>query len=232
MASPLPEPDVDLVRDDVARALAEDIGDGDCTAWLIPANRSLATRVVCREDAVLAGRAWFDEAFRQLDTEIAIRWSADEGERLRPDREVCRVQGPARAILTAERTALNFLQTLSGTATRTRRYVDAVAGTGAVVLDTRKTLPGLRRAQKYAVLCGGGANHRIGLFDAVLIKENHIAAAGSITAAQFLQRFIDSDIHWIHVDLAASNHKGGLAHIATDTTGFGVRYTLNLLQQQ
>jgi nicotinate-nucleotide pyrophosphorylase (carboxylating) len=170
MASPLPEPDVDLVRDDVARALGEDIGDGDCTASLIPANRSLATRVVCREDAVLAGRAWFDEAFRQLDAEIAIAWSADEGERLRPDREVCRVQGPARAILTAERTALNFLQTLSGTATRTRRYVDAVAGTGAVVLDTRKTLPGLRRAQKYAVLCGGGANHRVGLFDAVLIK--------------------------------------------------------------
>jgi nicotinate-nucleotide pyrophosphorylase (carboxylating) len=183
MASPLPEPDVDLVRDDVARALGEDIGDGDCTASLIPANRSLATRVVCREDAVLAGRAWFDEAFRQLDAEIAIAWSADEGERLRPDREVCRVQGPARAILTAERTALNFLQTLSGTATRTRHYVDAVAGTGAVVLDTRKTLPGLRRAQKYAVLCGGGANHRVGLFDAVLIKENHIAAAGSITAA-------------------------------------------------
>ena len=203
MASPLPEPDVDLVRDDVARALAEDIGDGDCTASLIPANRSLATRVVCREDAVLAGRAWFDEAFRQLDTEIAIRWSADEGERLRPDREVCRVQGPARAILTAERTALNFLQTLSGTATRTRRYVDAVTGTGTVVLDTRKTLPGLRRAQKYAVLCGGGHNHRIGLFDAILIKENHIRAAGSITRVlqEAFERFPHVEVE-IEVELS------------------------------
>ena len=183
MVSPLPRPDGEQVRDDVANALREDVGDGDCTASLIPADRSLATRVVCREDAVLAGRAWFDETFRQLDAGIRVEWSADDGERLQPDRVVCQMSGPARAILTGERTALNFLQTLSGTATRTRRYVDAVAGTGAVVLDTRKTLPGLRRAQKYAVLCGGGANHRIGLFDAVLIKENHIAAAGSITAA-------------------------------------------------
>ena len=183
MAAPLPRPDAGLVRDDVARALSEDVGGGDCTADLVPAGRVLATRVVCREEAVLAGRAWFDETFRQLDPSIRVDWAADEGERLQPDREVCRLHGPARAVLTGERTALNFLQTLSGTATRTRRYVDAVAGTGAVVLDTRKTLPGLRRAQKYAVLCGGGANHRIGLFDAVLIKENHIAAAGSITAA-------------------------------------------------
>jgi nicotinate-nucleotide pyrophosphorylase (carboxylating) len=183
VAAPLPRPDRDLVRDDVARALREDVGEGDCTASLIPADRSLATRVVCREDAVLAGCDWFDETFHQLDPGIHVEWTADEGERLRADREVCRLSGPARFILTGERTALNFLQTLSGTATRTRRYVDAVAGTGVVVLDTRKTLPGLRRAQKYAVLCGGGANHRIGLFDAVLIKENHIAAAGSITAA-------------------------------------------------
>ena len=183
MAARLPRPDAAVVRDDVARALREDVGSGDCTAALIPADRSLATRVVCREDAVLAGRAWFDETFRQLDDGVRVDWSAEEGERLQPDREVCRMRGPARAILTGERTALNFLQTLSGTATRTRRYVDAIAGTGTVVLDTRKTLPGLRRAQKYAVLCGGGANHRIGLFDAVLIKENHIAAAGTIRAA-------------------------------------------------
>jgi nicotinate-nucleotide pyrophosphorylase (carboxylating) len=183
VAAPLPRPDSGLVRDDVARALREDVGDGDCTAALIPEDRALATRVVCREDAVLAGRAWFDETFHQLDPDIRVDWLAGEGERLQAGDEVCRLNGPARAILTGERTALNFLQTLSGTATRTRRYVDAVAGTGAVVLDTRKTLPGLRRAQKYAVLCGGGANHRIGLFDAVLIKENHIAAAGSITAA-------------------------------------------------
>jgi len=183
VAARLPRPDAAVVRDDVARALREDVGSGDCTAALIPADRSLATRVVCREDAVLAGRAWFDETFRQLDDGVRVDWSAEEGERLQPDREVCRMRGPARAILTGERTALNFLQTLSGTATRTRRYVDAIAGTGTVVLDTRKTLPGLRRAQKYAVLCGGGANHRIGLFDAVLIKENHIAAAGTIRAA-------------------------------------------------
>lgn len=183
MAAPLPRPDADRVRDDVLHALREDIGDGDRTAALIPQDRVLATRVVCREDAVLAGRAWFDETFHRLDERIAVAWAVDEGERLQSDEEVCRLHGPARAILTGERTALNFLQTLSGTATRTRRYVDAIAGTTAVVLDTRKTLPGLRWAQKYAVLCGGGANHRIGLFDAVLIKENHIAAAGSIAAA-------------------------------------------------
>jgi nicotinate-nucleotide pyrophosphorylase (carboxylating) len=179
----LPVPDAGLVRDDVERALREDVGAGDCTATLVPADTVLATRVVCREEAVLAGRAWFDETFRQVDAAVRVDWAADEGQRLAADQEICRLAGPARAILTGERTALNFLQTLSGTATRTRRYVDAVAGTGAVILDTRKTLPGLRRAQKYAVLCGGGANHRIGLFDAILVKENHIAAAGSIRAA-------------------------------------------------
>jgi len=181
--SPLPPPDATVVADDVARALAEDVGDGDRTADLVPAANHLATRVICRETAVLAGRAWFDETFRQLDAKVRVAWSADDGDALGPGLEVCRLDGPARSILTGERTALNFLQTLSGTATRTRRYVDAVAGTGVVVLDTRKTLPGLRRAQKYAVLCGGGANHRIGLFDAILVKENHIAAAGSVTAA-------------------------------------------------
>jgi len=181
--TPLPPPDATVVADDVARALAEDVGDGDRTADLVPAANRLATRVICRESAVLAGRAWFDETFRQLDGRVRVAWSAGDGDALGPGREVCRLDGPARSILTGERTALNFLQTLSGTATRTRRYVDAVAGTGVIVLDTRKTLPGLRRAQKYAVLCGGGANHRIGLFDAILVKENHIAAAGSVTAA-------------------------------------------------
>lgn len=183
MPAPLPPPDAAVVADDVARALAEDIGGGDRTADLVPAANTLATRVICRETAVLAGRAWFDETFRQLDARVRVAWSAGDGDALGPGQEVCRLDGPARSILTGERTALNFLQTLSGTATRTRRYVDAVAGTGVVVLDTRKTLPGLRRAQKYAVLCGGGANHRIGLFDAILVKENHIAAAGSVTAA-------------------------------------------------
>lgn len=171
------------VQADVRRALEEDIGPGDCTADLVPADELLQTRVICREDAVLAGTAWFDETFHQLDTNITVEWKLQDGDRMAPDQEICRMQGPARSILTGERTALNFLQTLSGTATRTRRYADAIAGTGAVVLDTRKTIPGLRLAQKYAVLCGGGSNHRIGLYDAILIKENHISAAGSITAA-------------------------------------------------
>ena len=177
----LPPPGV--VRADVQRALEEDVGPGDCTAGLVPAEQRLETRVICREHAVLAGTAWFDETFRQLDGGVSIDWKKEDGDRMAPDEEVCRVHGLARSILTGERTALNFLQTLSATATRTRAYADAIEGTGAVVLDTRKTIPGLRLAQKYAVLCGGGSNHRIGLHDAILVKENHIAAAGSITAA-------------------------------------------------
>jgi len=179
---PLP-PSAMTVREDVRRAIQEDFGPGDCTAQLIDAEARLETRVICREDAVLAGRAWFDETYAQIDAGVSVEWFFDDGERLRPDDAVCRVNGPARAILSGERTALNFLQTLSGTATRTRRYVEAVADTGAIILDTRKTLPGLRLAQKYAVRCGGGSNHRIGLFDAILVKENHISAAGSIRAA-------------------------------------------------
>ena len=176
-------PPGEAVAEDVRRALAEDIGDGDCTAQLVSADARLETRVISRENAVLAGSAWFSDTFRQIDSSVGIEWRIADGERLEPGKEVCRMRGPARAILSGERTALNFLQTLSGTATRTRQYVDAIEGTGAVVLDTRKTLPGLRLAQKYAVLCGGGSNHRIGLFDAILVKENHISAAGSITAA-------------------------------------------------
>jgi len=171
------------VSDDVARALAEDVGGGDCTANLIPADRLLVTRVVCRESAVLSGRPWFDETFRQLDPAIEVAWNASEGDIIQSGQEVCQLQGPARPILTGERSALNFLQTLSGTASRTRAFVDAVAGTGVTLLDTRKTLPGLRLAQKYAVRCGGARNHRVGLFDAILIKENHISAAGSVTVA-------------------------------------------------
>ena len=155
-------PPAETIAADVRGALEEDIGSGDCTAALVSADGTLETRVISREHAVLAGAAWFDEAFRQLDPAIAIDWQAADGDRLVPDGEVCRMRGPARAILTGERTALNFLQSLSGTATRTRQYVDAVKGTGAVILDTRKTVPGLRLAQKYAVLCGGGSNHRIG----------------------------------------------------------------------
>lgn len=176
---PCPE----AVRADVLRALEEDVGSGDCTAHLVPVGKELRTRVICREHAVLAGTAWFDETFAQLDPGIAVEWMVRDGGRMEPGQEVCRMRGPARAILTGERTALNFLQSLSGTATRTRAYADAIAGTGTVVLDTRKTIPGLRLAQKYAVRCGGGSNHRIGLYDAILVKENHISAAGSITAA-------------------------------------------------
>lgn len=172
-----------LVVDEVARALEEDIGSGDCTAMLIPGANELQTRLVCRERAVLCGKPWFEETFRQLDTGIAINWFAGDGDTISANQEICRIEGPARALLSGERTAINFLQTLSGTATRARQYVDAVAGTGVTILDTRKTLPGLRLAQKYAVRCGGAENHRTGLFDAILIKENHISAAGSISAA-------------------------------------------------
>lgn len=167
----------------VTLALAEDVGDGDLTAALIPAEARATATVISRETAVLCGTAWFSEVFQQLDSRIEVHWQAQDGDRLAPDQVLCSLAGPARPLLTGERTALNFLQMLSGTATLARRYADAVAGTGAAILDTRKTLPGLRRAQKYAVRCGGCQNHRLGLYDAVLIKENHIMAAGSITAA-------------------------------------------------
>ncbi len=176
-------PPQQVVADDVRRALREDLGEADCTASLIPETNTLETRIICRDHAVLSGRPWVEQTFRQLDAGITISWQIDDGDTMNPDQEICRLQGPARSILSGERTALNFLQTLSGTATSARRYVDAVAGMGAIILDTRKTVPGLRLAQKYAVRCGGASNHRIGLFDAILIKENHISAAGSITAA-------------------------------------------------
>jgi len=167
----------------VSRAIAEDLRDGDLTAELIGRYTPAVARVVAREPATLCGRAWFDETFRQLDHRISVSWHAADGDAIAADAIVCELRGPARSILTGERTALNFLQTLSGTATATRSLVDIVVGTHTRILDTRKTLPGLRLAQKYAVLCGGGDNHRIGLFDAILIKENHIAAVGSVTAA-------------------------------------------------
>lgn len=175
-------PDAEIIRREVAVALAEDVGDGDLTASLIVDRHSRA-RVICREPAVLCGRPWFDEVFRQLDPSVQINWHYADGDRLVPEACVCELSGPARVLLTGERSALNFLQLLSGTATTTRRHVDAVRNTNATILDTRKTIPGLRLAQKYAVLCGGGSNHRLGLFDAILIKENHIQAAGSIAAA-------------------------------------------------
>lgn len=173
-------PDLHLV---VKRALDEDIGAGDLTAALIPAQTQARAQVLCREQAVICGQAYFEEVFRQLDEGVRVDWTIAEGATVPPDTVLCRLTGPARSILTGERSALNFLQTLSATATKTQRFVQAVAGTGARILDTRKTLPGLRLAQKYAVACGGGQNHRLGLYDAILIKENHIMAAGSITAA-------------------------------------------------
>lgn len=167
----------------VARALTEDIGNGDVTAALVPPAAMAEARVIVREPAVLCGRAWFDEVFQQLDPEIAVRWEAEDGDTLVPDQLVCSLEGPARTLLTGERTALNFLQTLTGTATTTSQYVARIADTGCRLLDTRKTIPGLRLAQKYAAATGGAVNHRIGLFDAILIKENHIASAGSLAQA-------------------------------------------------
>ena len=171
------------IRQDVARALAEDIGTGDVTARLLPSTEIALARVVTREPAVLSGEAWFEECFHQIDREVDIRWHAHDGDRLASGQVVCEIDGRARSLLTAERSSLNFLQTLSAVATKTRAFVDAVAGTKAAILDTRKTLPGLRHALKYAVRCGGGTNHRMGLYDGVLIKENHIASAGGIGPA-------------------------------------------------
>lgn len=167
----------------VAAAFREDVGSGDATALLVPATQKVHGRVITREDAVLCGRPWVEATFRQLDPTIALTWHASDGDRIAADSVIFEISGSARAVLTGERTALNFLQLLSATATVARRFADAVAGTGCKILDTRKTLPGLRTAQKYAVRCGGAQNHRIGLYDMVLIKENHIAAAGSLSGA-------------------------------------------------
>jgi nicotinate-nucleotide pyrophosphorylase (carboxylating) len=171
----------ELARADAARALAEDVGAGDLTAGLIPAQRRARARLLARQAAVICGRPWVDAVVQQVEPSAVLHWLVPEGQRTMADQVVLEIEGSARALLTAERTALNFLQLLSAVATQTAVYVDAVRGTRAKIVDTRKTLPGLRLAQKYAVRTGGGTNHRIGLFDAVLIKENHIAAAGGVT---------------------------------------------------
>ena len=171
------------IEHNVSIALAEDVGSGDITAQLIPSGRRAEARIITREAAVISGTAWVNEVFRQLDPRGSVHWLVADGERVEPGQLLFRLKGPARALLSGERTALNFLQTLSGVATQCRHFADLVAGTGVQLLDTRKTIPGLRRAQKYAVTCGGCHNHRIGLYDAFLIKENHIAACGSIAAA-------------------------------------------------
>jgi len=184
---PVPAPEAALVAADVARALAEDIGSGDVTAALLP-DRPDSAYLLCKQDAVIAGRPWFDATHRALDPEVRIEWRVAEGDRVTAGTVLALLHGRNRSLVSAERTSLNFLQTLSGTATTTAQYVAAVAGTGARILDTRKTLPGLRVAQKYAVRCGGGDNHRLGLVDTVMLKENHIRAAGSLTAAVLAAR--------------------------------------------
>lgn len=171
-----------FIKESVRIAIAEDVGTGDVTAALCPVEEATA-HVICREQAILCGQDWFNETFHQIDDNISITWLCADGNEMTPTQEICIISGNARSILTAERTALNFLQTLSGTATVTHDYVAALKNSSTKILDTRKTIPGLRQAQKYAVLCGGGKNHRIGLYDAFLIKENHIAACGSIKQA-------------------------------------------------
>ena len=186
---------------DVARALQEDLGSGDLTAGLIDPTRRARARVLARESAVICGAPWATAALRALDTAARITWHVQEGQRCTADQVVLEVEGSARALLSAERTALNFLQMLSAVATKTRTYVDAVAGTQAHIVDTRKTLPGLRLAQKYAVRMGGGTNHRIGLFDAVLIKENHIAAAGGVTAVLRAAEKVAAQAQFIEIEV-------------------------------
>ncbi|KPX27529.1 carboxylating nicotinate-nucleotide diphosphorylase [Pseudomonas syringae USA007] len=171
------------IEANVRRALLEDVGSGDITAQLIPAERLAKATIISRDAAVIAGTAWVDAVFRQLDPRVAVHWQVVDGERVSPNQALFHLEGPARSLLTGERSALNFLQMLSGVATRAKYFADIVAGTQVKLLDTRKTLPGLRMAQKYAVTCGGCHNHRIGLYDAFLIKENHIAACGGIAQA-------------------------------------------------
>jgi nicotinate-nucleotide pyrophosphorylase (carboxylating) len=171
------------ISNSVAKSLSEDIGTGDLTALLIKSEASAVATVICREKSILCGTQWFDRCFKQLSPQTEIHWFAEEGAVISTGQELCKIKGNARSLLTAERSALNFLQTLSAIATQTKSYVDEVLGTGALIVDTRKTLPGLRLAQKYAVRCGGGLNHRLGLYDGILIKENHIMSAGGIESA-------------------------------------------------
>jgi nicotinate-nucleotide pyrophosphorylase (carboxylating) len=189
------------IERNVLAALMEDIGGGDLTAQLIPGGHQSLGTVVSRQDAVLAGQAWFGACFQRLDPTAEILWTARDGERIVAGQVLCEIRAETRALLTAERAALNFLQMLSGTATTTHRYVDAVAGTGARIVDTRKTLPGLRLAQKYAVRCGGGTNHRLGLYDGILIKENHIIAAGGIPQALERARHLANGNIFIQIEV-------------------------------
>jgi nicotinate-nucleotide pyrophosphorylase (carboxylating) len=190
-----------LAREDAARAFVEDVGDGDLTAALVDPARRAQARVLAREPAVICGAPWVEAALRQVDPGVQVRWLVAEGERCQADQVVLEAEGSARGLLTAERTALNFLQLLSAVATKTARYVDVVRGTRAQIVDTRKTLPGLRLAQKYAVRTGGGTNHRIGLYDAVLIKENHIAAAGGVTPVLRTAQRVAAQASFIEIEV-------------------------------
>ncbi len=189
------------IRNNVQRALQEDIGSGDLTALLVPDDKTLKAMVITREDAVVCGTQWFDACFRSLAPDIVIQWFFKDADRVRANQTLCEITGSARAMLTAERSALNFLQLLSAVATQTRHFADAIAGTSAVIVDTRKTLPGLRLAQKYAVTCGGGVNHRVGLYDGILIKENHITAAGGILPALMHAREIAPPDVFIQIEV-------------------------------
>jgi nicotinate-nucleotide pyrophosphorylase (carboxylating) len=192
----------------VLSALAEDVGSGDLTALLTPANRRSRGIVICRENAILAGTPWFDACFRRLDSTATIVWHTQDGDAIHAGQTLCEIEAPTRSLLTAERAALNFLQLLSATATTTRTYVDAVAGTRASIVDTRKTLPGLRLAQKYAVTCGGGVNHRLGLYDGILIKENHIMAAGGVTQALTQARVLGRNDVFIQIEVETLEQLG------------------------
>lgn len=189
------------VHADVQRTLEEDVGTGDLTAALIPADRRAVAAIICRESAVICGRPWVDEVLRQIAPNARPHWFLDDGDRCEPGQKVVEIEGVARELLTAERTCLNWLQTLSAVATKTAHYVEAVEGTAARILDTRKTIPGLRAAEKYAVRCGGGMNHRMGLFDAILIKENHIAAMGGLAAAFNAALKVESLVSFIQVEV-------------------------------
>ncbi|KPJ87219.1 MAG: nicotinate-nucleotide pyrophosphorylase [Gammaproteobacteria bacterium SG8_11] len=227
------------IQQTVSRGLQEDIGSGDISAYLIDAATAGKAHVISREAAVICGRPWFDEVFRQLDTRIEIHWHIQEGEQVPANHVLCHLRGPARPLLSGERTALNFLQTLSGTATLAHRYAQAVDGLKTKILDTRKTLPGLRSAQKYAVRCGGCHNHRMGLYDAILIKENHIIAAGSITNAvtqcrkQFPDKMVEVEVEnleELQQALDAGAHRVLLDNMSTDQLKAAVQQTAGRAQ--
>ncbi len=221
------------VASSIKVALAEDVGPGDLTAELIPAEQQVQARVLAREACILCGQPWFDEVFRQLDASITVDWQIAEGDRAIADQLICAINGPARSVLTGERTALNFLQLLSATATTVHAYVEAISGTQTTILDTRKTIPGLRLAQKYAVQIGGAQNHRIGLYDAILIKENHIASGGGISktlkTALELSKNILVEIEVETLDetreaLKAGAHRILLDNFSTDGLAAAVRF--------